>query len=78
MNDNINRKHGEIGDLEDSKAAPEKVFYQYMGKNQKLAPQVPQTPHFVILIHVISVVNMVKLMQSSILIGPFSLGSRRF
>ena len=39
-------KHGEIG--EDSKAAPQKVRYQYMAKFQKLAPQVPQTPHFVI------------------------------
>ena len=27
-------KHGEIGTLEDSTAAPEKVLYQYMGKNQ--------------------------------------------
>ena len=26
-------KHGEIGALEDSKAAPQKVVYQYMGKN---------------------------------------------
>ena len=34
-------KHGEITALEDSKAAPQKVRYQYMGKNQKLAPQVP-------------------------------------
>ena len=25
-------KHGEIGALEDSKAAPEKVVYQYMAK----------------------------------------------
>ena len=42
-------QHGEI--REDSIAAPQKVRYQYMGKNQKLAPQVPQTPHFVILIN---------------------------
>ena len=27
-------KHGEITALEDSIAAPEKVFYQYMAKNQ--------------------------------------------
>ena len=53
-------KHGEIEALEDSKAAPEKLNQQYMGKKQKLAPQVPQvpqTPYFVLLIHVIIHVN---------------------
>ena len=40
-------KHGEIG--EDSKAAPEKLNHQPFAKNQKLAPQVPQTPHFVVI-----------------------------
>ena len=50
-------KHGEIEALEDSKAAPEKLNQQYMGEKQKLAPQAPQTPHFVILIYVIIHVN---------------------
>ena len=36
-------KYGEIGDLEDSKAAPEKVFYQYMDKKQ---PKYPKYPNF--------------------------------
>ena len=40
-------QHGEIG--EDSKAAPEKLNHQPFAKNQKLAPQVPQTPHFVVI-----------------------------
>ena len=50
-------KHGAITALEDSKAAPQKLVCQPFAKNQKLAPQVPQTPHFVILIHVIIHVN---------------------
>ena len=36
-------KHGEIG--EDSKAAPQKLVYQPLAKYQ-----VPQTPHFVVLV----------------------------
>jgi len=42
-------KHGEINALEDSIAAPQKVVYQPFAKNQKLAPQVPQTSHFVVI-----------------------------
>ena len=45
-------KHGEIG--EDFKAAPQKLVYQPFAKNQKLAPQVPQTPHFVVICVTIS------------------------
>ena len=50
-------KHGEITALEDSKAAPQKLNHQYMSKKSKLAPQVPQTPQFLILINVIIHVN---------------------
>ena len=35
--------------LEDSKAAPHKLVCQPFAKNQKLAPQVPQTSHFVVI-----------------------------
>ena len=45
----VKSKHGEITALEDSKAAPQKFVCQPFAKNQKLAPQVPQTPHFVVI-----------------------------